>query len=266
MMCRFRAIRSAWARHSRGMAMALDTSASGMWTGMGAATTSHRSGGWDFDYFKALECSHDYNASAYYEGDDDRMRLWDGYDVFAQTEDAQRYIQKNARGDPFALVLSWGSAAQSLRNRAAAIPRHVRRRRHQAARQCDERHGGRRARVAGWILRALQRHRTIASAKSCRPYDDCGIRDDTVLVFASDHGDMLGSQGTVRKQKPWDESIRVPFLLRYPAKYGRAARKTKAFLNAHDILPTLLGVCGLPVPDHGRRTRHVAGAGGRGGR
>ena len=60
---------------------------------------------------------------------------------------------------------------------------------------------------------------------------------------------MLGSQGWTRKQKPWEESIRVPFLLRYPAKYGREAREVNPFLNAHDIMPTLLGVCGLPIPE-----------------
>ena len=60
---------------------------------------------------------------------------------------------------------------------------------------------------------------------------------------------MLGSHGMVRKQKPWEESIRVPFLLRYPAKYGRGGRQVSAFLNAHDIMPTLLGICDLPIPD-----------------
>ena len=60
---------------------------------------------------------------------------------------------------------------------------------------------------------------------------------------------MLGSQGMERKQKPFDESIRVPFLLRYPAKYGRECREVEPFLNAHDIMPTLLGVCGLPIPE-----------------
>ena len=70
-----------------------------------------------------------------------------------------------------------------------------------------------------------------------------------MLVFASDHGDMLGSQGMERKQKPYEESIRVPFLLRFPAKYGRDARTVEPFLNAHDIMPTLLGLCGLPIPE-----------------
>ena len=79
--------------------------------------------------------------------------------------------------------------------------------------------------------------------------DDNGLSENTVLVFASDHGDMLGSHGWTRKQKPWEESIRVPFLLRCPAKYGRAARDVSPFLNAHDIMPSLLGICGLPIPD-----------------
>ena len=61
-----------------------------------------------FDYFKALECTHDYNQSAYYDNDDEAMRLWDGYDVFAQTADARRYIESQSSEKPFMLVLSWG--------------------------------------------------------------------------------------------------------------------------------------------------------------
>ena len=79
--------------------------------------------------------------------------------------------------------------------------------------------------------------------------EERGLSENTALVFASDHGDMLGSQGWTRKQKPWEESIRVPFLLRCPAKYGREAREVEPFLNAHDIMPTLLGVCDLPIPE-----------------
>ena len=62
----------------------------------------------------------------------------------------------------------------------------------------------------------------------CTALDDCldallqtlreeGLAEDTLFVFTSDHGDMLGSQGEVKKQRPWEESIRVPFLLRWAA-------------------------------------------------
>ena len=43
-----------------------------------------------------------------------------------------------------------------------------------------------------------------------------GLEQETIFLFFSDHGDMLGSQGMDKKQKPFEESIRVPFLLHYP--------------------------------------------------
>ena len=40
--------------------------------------------------------------------------------------------------------------------------------------------------------------------------NDIGIAEDTILVYTSDHGDMLGSHGHVRKERPWEESARIP--------------------------------------------------------
>ncbi len=78
--------------------------------------------------------------------------------------------------------------------------------------------------------------------------DDWGIGEDTIVVFNSDHGDMLGSQGTRLKRKPWEESIRVPGIFRYPAKI-QAGREEDALLSLVDIVPTLLSLCGAPIPD-----------------
>ena len=68
-----------------------------------------------FEYFKALECTHDYNHSAYYDNDSDVKRQWNGYDAHAQTADAEVYLREQAQrqqqqsgADPFLLVLSWG--------------------------------------------------------------------------------------------------------------------------------------------------------------
>ena len=44
---------------------------------------------------------------------------------------------------------------------------------------------------------------------------EMGLDDDTIIVFSSDHGDMHGSQGVYKKQWPWNESIKVPFAIRY---------------------------------------------------
>jgi arylsulfatase A-like enzyme len=78
--------------------------------------------------------------------------------------------------------------------------------------------------------------------------DRAGVAEDTIVVFTSDHGDMMLSQGLTTKLYPWDESIRVPFLLRYPRKLGVINRRIRAPLNSPDIFPTLAGVCGIPVP------------------
>ena len=79
--------------------------------------------------------------------------------------------------------------------------------------------------------------------------EDYGIEEDTVFVFTSDHGDMLHSQGARKKQQPYAESIMVPFLLRYPRAFGSRGRELDTLINTPDIAPTLLGLCGVPVPE-----------------
>ena len=50
------------------------------------------------------------------------------------------------------------------------------------------------------------------------------------------------------KQVPWDESAHVPFLLRYPAVHGAQGREVIEPIDTPDILPTLLGLAGVPIP------------------
>jgi arylsulfatase A-like enzyme len=57
---------------------------------------------------------------------------------------------------------------------------------------------------------------------------------------------MLQSQGLHHKQQPWDESIRVPMLIRYPRVLGRQRRTSITPIDVPDIMPTLLGLAGLP--------------------
>lgn len=74
-----------------------------------------------------------------------------------------------------------------------------------------------------------------------------GLEGDTIVLFISDHGNMLGSQGWTGKQVPWEESIRVPGILSYPSRI-RAGQRAEALLSHVDIAPTLLGLCGAAVP------------------
>jgi arylsulfatase A-like enzyme len=73
------------------------------------------------------------------------------------------------------------------------------------------------------------------------------LEEDTIFVFTSDHGDMLGSHGLWKKQWPYDESACVPFLLKFP-RFGKNEQTLDAPINTPDIMPTLLDLCGIPAP------------------
>lgn len=77
--------------------------------------------------------------------------------------------------------------------------------------------------------------------------DDAGIADDTILVFSSDHGDMLGSHRMCLKQEPFEESVAIPFIVRYPRAIP-ARTVTDGLLSPVDIMPTLLALAGTPIP------------------
>jgi arylsulfatase A-like enzyme len=81
--------------------------------------------------------------------------------------------------------------------------------------------------------------------------EKAGLASNTHLMFFSDHGDMHGSQGMFRKTNPYEESIRIPFLIggEVPRYEGRQIGTSTAVLNHVDIAPTTLGLCGIAKPD-----------------
>jgi len=77
--------------------------------------------------------------------------------------------------------------------------------------------------------------------------DAAGIRDDTLVLFTADHGEMMGAQGRRAKNIFYEEAVRVPFLMRWAGKVPPGLT-SDACLNTPDIMPTLLGMMGLPIP------------------
>jgi arylsulfatase A-like enzyme len=59
---------------------------------------------------------------------------------------------------------------------------------------------------------------------------------------------MLWSHNQQRKQRPWEESARVPMLFRLPASLGIPTQRNPATINTEDVMPTLLSLCGRPIP------------------
>jgi arylsulfatase A-like enzyme len=76
---------------------------------------------------------------------------------------------------------------------------------------------------------------------------DAGVADDTIVIFSSDHGDMIGSQGYIAKRWPYEESARVPFLMRYPRAL-KAGRQIDDPFSIIDAYPTIARFAGLRVP------------------
>jgi len=73
--------------------------------------------------------------------------------------------------------------------------------------------------------------------------DDEGLARNTVVIFTSDHGNCLGAHGHATKNVHYDESLRVPFLCRLPARI--APRVDNLLFGAADVMPTFLGLLGF---------------------
>lgn len=74
-----------------------------------------------------------------------------------------------------------------------------------------------------------------------------GLTDDTLVVFVSDHGIHWGEHWTGTKFSSYEESIRIPFVMRYPARIP-LPRASEAFAATIDIAPTLADVAGARLP------------------
>jgi arylsulfatase A-like enzyme len=95
--------------------------------------------------------------------------------------------------------------------------------------------------VDHWIGRLLDR------------IDKLGLRDDTIVVFSTDHGTHLGEQGCVQKTPGLLNSCvaRLPLIVRHPDR-KHAGKRVKSLVSAVDYMPSflaMLGIDGLPGMD-----------------
>ncbi len=72
--------------------------------------------------------------------------------------------------------------------------------------------------------------------------------DEWIIVYTSDHGEMLGQHGIWEKQKFFEASVKVPFIVRYPTRFPQGKR-VEANVNLCDLFATLCELTGTPIPD-----------------
>jgi N-acetylglucosamine-6-sulfatase len=77
--------------------------------------------------------------------------------------------------------------------------------------------------------------------------DELGLKDNTLVVYASDNGYFWGEHNLVDKRYAYEESIRVPFIVRCPARIPDPGRRAPQMVLNVDLVPTVLDLCGLPA-------------------
>lgn len=197
----------------------------------------------NWNFWAVRNCSHKHFDTEYWINDDTEPVVVDEWEPDVQTDVAIEYIRKH-REDPFFLTVSYGPPhnpykapdrfvkqyeGRTLEDRPNVPPR--------AKKDEDQ---------------LLHYDAMVTSLDECvgrisAELEEHGLTDNTILVFTSDHGDMLGSQGHRLKQRPWEESIHVPFIIRYPDKI-KAGQKRNMIVSSVDLMPTLLGLSGANIP------------------
>ena len=81
-----------------------------------------------------------------------------------------------------------------------------------------------------------------------RKLDEMGMAEDTILVYAGDNGHFFGEHGLYDKRLAYEESIRIPFFVRYPGLIPDPGRRARQMALNIDLAPTLLDLIGRKIP------------------
>ena len=220
----------------------------------------HRLG---FDGYWAAYNFHHHYVDAYYYTDSAEKITIPGYEPDGQTDIAiERLRQGAASGKPFALFLSYGTPhdpwgvenvpqayEERFRDAEFLRPPNYKSQNDPYADAWARFKPGEREQLDAWmrVYYAMTANLDWNIGRLLAAIDEQGLRENTVLVFTSDHGEMFGAQGRRAKNIFYDEAVRVPFLVRWPG-HVPAGSISDVCLNTPDIMPTLLSLLDLPIP------------------
>ncbi len=195
-----------------------------------------------FDYWMGANFEHNYDRS-HFTDNAGHLQMWEGWDAQAQTSHTIEYLKSRDTTNPFCLFLSWGPPHHPYRLAPQKYldmydPDAI-----QGRPNCPDV-----PREDLWGYYAQTTFLDDQFQRLLNVLDELAITNNTIVVFSSDHGDMHGSHGLYKKQWPWNEAIKIPFVIRYPGRVA-GGQEIGAPINVIDIMPTLLGLAGLPVPD-----------------
>lgn len=241
----------------------------GKWhLGAGPYTEEKRHG---FDYMFSFNCLNRHYGATYHRNENGPIKI-DKFAPEGETDQTIKIMENHVRTrgrSPFALVMSWEPPHwpydeypeqfniydPSKVDLPPNVPRQM-------------------AHFARWEIAHYYGNVTSLDAQMGRlmeALDRLGIADDTIVCFSSDHGDHLSSHGYGKpmdrwmhhtmwasKSTPYDESVHIPFIMRYPQRI-KAGRRTRVMFSSVDVMPTLLALCGVEIPSgvQGHNLAHV---------
>lgn len=229
-----------------------------------------------FQHWQALECTHNYFKSKYYDNNNEDIQQWPGYDAEAQTHAAIDYIRGRDKDKPFFMMLSWGPphgpyiapeefmgrvhpdslvlrpnvTSSEVADALVASPRFnipeiyspAHKQRILDGMKTEE---GTRQSTAGYLAATLAIDEYLGTLMTALKAE--GLDENTIVVFTSDHGDQLSSHQFYDKNVPFEESISIPFLVRYPQKV-KPQTTSDVLLEPVDVMPTVLSLAGVECP------------------
>ena len=203
--------------------------------------------GFDHEFF-SNNCTEEFGAKdAFFWGENGERAMLGKWEPDGQTDQALAFIDRYAGKQPFALFISWHPphnwdwgypAPTEYEN--LYDPAEIKLRPSCADTQTS------RLEYRGYMAMCTNLDNNFA--RLMEKLDEKGISDNTLVVYTSDHGDLLRSHGIHdwHKSRPEHVSCRVPLILRWPDKLS--PRVSDMLMGTLDLMPTLLGLLGIEPP------------------
>lgn len=213
-------------------------------------------------YWASYGFHHTYWDQYYYEDSPERVTL-SGYEPDGQVDLAIRKLREaTSKETPFALFLSLGTPHDPwdkenvpdtyydlFKNIDFPLPENYKAENDPYGDDWAKMDEAEREALSEWmrVYYAMTTNLDWNIGRLLDAIDELNLREDSIFVFTSDHGEMFGAQGRRAKNIFYEEAVRVPFLLRYPQAVP-AGVVSDACLNTPDIMPTLLSMLKLNIP------------------
>jgi arylsulfatase A-like enzyme len=205
-----------------------------------------------FKEWKVYNCSHSY-MDAYYHDEGNELHKIEEYEPIKQTDLAIDFMKRN-KNRKWALYLSWGPPHDPYFDVPEAyLDLYAKKKIKLRDNVSDS--------VAATTTKTLNREQIIENYKGYFAHitaldeqfarlrealEVTGQADNTIVVYTSDHGDMIGSHGLTNKQLPYEESVKVPLMVYWKGK--TFAGVCEELIGLVDLPVSLTGLLGLRYP------------------